>query len=146
MLRTRILRPRWLTIALVLWSAAWMSLPVPGEGAPLPPARASASGEVPGTGVDVAALQEALVASGTATPKGKPRESKPKGRKSRLSRAAQTIVAELERGRKRGKTRTLKRQGCRTRGVAGPLMEDGLAVVADEVDFFWRGAEFLASR
>jgi hypothetical protein len=64
MLRTRILRPRWLTIALVLWSAAWISLPGPGEGAPLPPARASASGEVPGTGADVAVLQEALVAQG----------------------------------------------------------------------------------
>src|SRR5262249_32961118 len=64
MLRTCILRPRWLTIAVILWSAAWVSLPVPSEGAPLPPARAFASGEAPETHVEVAALQDALVAQG----------------------------------------------------------------------------------
>jgi hypothetical protein len=42
MLRTRTLRPRWLTVALVLWAAVWLSLPAPATGAPLPPTRASA--------------------------------------------------------------------------------------------------------
>jgi len=61
MLRTRVLRPRWLTVALVLWAAVWLSLPVPADGAPLPPARAAAPAE--GAGTDTA-LQEALVAQG----------------------------------------------------------------------------------
>ena len=64
MLRTRVLRPRWLTVALVLWAVAWLALPVPGEGAPLPPARASTADGVPASAVEVAALREALVAQG----------------------------------------------------------------------------------
>ena len=35
MLRTRLLRPRWLTVALVLWAAVWLTLPAPADGAPL---------------------------------------------------------------------------------------------------------------
>jgi hypothetical protein len=62
MLRTRVLRPRWLSVALILWAAAWLSLPAPAGGAPLPPARAStAAGDA---GPEIAALQGALVAHG----------------------------------------------------------------------------------
>jgi hypothetical protein len=67
MLRTRILRPRWLTIALVLWAAAWLTLPAPAEGAPLPPARASiadGAGGAEGSAVEPGVLREALVAQG----------------------------------------------------------------------------------
>jgi hypothetical protein len=62
MLRTRVLRPWWLTVVLILWAVAWLSLPAPGEGAPLPPVRAST--EEAGAAVDVTALQTALVAQG----------------------------------------------------------------------------------
>jgi hypothetical protein len=62
MLRTRVLRPRWLSVALTLWVTVWLSLPAPAEGAPLPPARAStAAGDA---GPEVAALHGALVAQG----------------------------------------------------------------------------------
>ena len=64
MLRTRVLRPRWLTIALVLWAAAWLTLPAPAEGAPLPPARASTADGADGNAVEVGVLREALVAQG----------------------------------------------------------------------------------
>jgi hypothetical protein len=67
MLRTRVLRPRWLTIALVLWAAAWLTLPAPADGAPLPPARASiADGAdgAEGSAVEAGVLREALVAQG----------------------------------------------------------------------------------
>jgi hypothetical protein len=64
MLRTRILRPRWLTIALVLWAAAWVTLPAPAEGAPLPPARASIADGADGRAVEAGVLREALVAQG----------------------------------------------------------------------------------
>ena len=64
MLRTRVLRPRWLTIALVLWAAAWLTLPAPAEGAPLPPARASTADGVDGSAVEAGVLREALVAQG----------------------------------------------------------------------------------
>lgn len=64
MLRTRVLRPRWLTVALVLWAAAWLSLPAPADGAPLPPARASSGDEAAGGAVELAALRQALVAQG----------------------------------------------------------------------------------
>ena len=64
MLRTRVLRPRWLTIALVLWAAAWLTLPAPTEGAPLPPARASAVDGADGDGVEMGVLRDALVAQG----------------------------------------------------------------------------------
>ena len=64
MLRTRVLRPRWLTIALVLWAAAWLTLPAPAEGAPLPPARASTAAGADGRAVEMGVLREALVAQG----------------------------------------------------------------------------------
>ena len=64
MLRTRILRPRWLTIVLTLWAVAWLALPVPGEGAPLPPTRASAADGVTADDAELATVREALVAQG----------------------------------------------------------------------------------
>ena len=64
MLRTRVLHPRWLTIALILWAAAWLALPAPAEGAPLPPARTSTSDGADGNAVEGAVLREALVAQG----------------------------------------------------------------------------------
>jgi hypothetical protein len=64
MLRTRVLRPRWLTIGLILWAAAWLVLPAPAEGAPLPPARASTLDGAAGNAVDGTVLREALVAQG----------------------------------------------------------------------------------
>ena len=64
MLRTRVLRPRWLTVVLVLWVAAWLALPAPAEGAPLPPARASTADGTTGSAVEVAALRQALVGQG----------------------------------------------------------------------------------
>lgn len=68
MLRTRVLRPRWLTLVLILWASVWVALPAPAEGAPLPPARAVASDGVAGDSaspaVEGAALREALVAQG----------------------------------------------------------------------------------
>jgi hypothetical protein len=64
MLRTRVLRPRWLTVALVLWAAAWVSLPAPADGAPLPPVRASTADEAAGGAVELAPLRQALVAQG----------------------------------------------------------------------------------
>jgi hypothetical protein len=62
MLRTRILEPRWLTVALVLWAAAWLALPAPAEAAPLPPAP-SAPG-VDGAAAEVGILRQALTAQG----------------------------------------------------------------------------------
>ena len=64
MLRTRLLRPRWLTVALVLWAAAWLTLPVPAEGAPLPPVPSSPGAPVDGATVEVGILREALTAQG----------------------------------------------------------------------------------
>jgi hypothetical protein len=64
MLRTRVLRPRWLTLALVLWAAAWLSLPAPTEGAPLPPVRAATTEGVTDSVVEAAVLRQALVAQG----------------------------------------------------------------------------------
>ncbi|HWC04606.1 MAG TPA: hypothetical protein VHF87_17775 [Methylomirabilota bacterium] len=64
MLRTRVLCPRWLTVALVLWAAAWLTLPAPAEGAPLPPARAPAPEEPAGAPAELAALERILVAQG----------------------------------------------------------------------------------
>lgn len=64
MLRTRVLRPRWLTVALILWAAAWLSLPAPADGGPLPPARASTGDGAAGSAVEMATLREALVAQG----------------------------------------------------------------------------------
>jgi hypothetical protein len=63
MLRTRVLRPRWLTVALILWASAWLALPTPAEGAPLPPAREAAEAAVT-PAVDGGALRDALVAQG----------------------------------------------------------------------------------
>ena len=68
MLRTTILRPRWLTTVLVLWVSAWVSLPVPAGGAPLPPARSAGSpAGMGGDGVapiETEVLQQALVRHG----------------------------------------------------------------------------------
>jgi hypothetical protein len=64
MLRTRVLRPRWLTVALVLWVAFWLTLPAPAPGAPLPPTRASTTDGVADDAVEMAALRQVLVAQG----------------------------------------------------------------------------------
>jgi hypothetical protein len=64
MLRTRVLRPRWLTVALVLWAAAWLTLPAPVDGAPLPPARAPIADGGDGNAVEMGVLRDALVAQG----------------------------------------------------------------------------------
>jgi hypothetical protein len=64
MLRTRVLCPRWLTVALVLWVAAWLTLPAPAEGAPLPPTRSQALDASVDEPVELAALQRMLVAQG----------------------------------------------------------------------------------
>jgi hypothetical protein len=65
MLRTRVLRPRWLTVALVLWAVGWLALPVPGEGAPLPPSRTTESDRVAtSAAVDLTTVREALVSQG----------------------------------------------------------------------------------
>ncbi len=65
MLRTRVLRPRWLTLALVLWASVWLALPVPAEGASLPPARAlAADGLAHASAIDSAALRDALIGQG----------------------------------------------------------------------------------
>jgi hypothetical protein len=67
-LRTRMLRPRWLSVTVVVWTAAWLTLPGPVEGAPLPPGRA-AGVEEPLAGVSLVAppvtgLRQALLAQG----------------------------------------------------------------------------------
>ena len=67
MLRTRLLRPRWLTAALILWGSAWLALPAPVEGAPLPPARETGARAATPV-VDGPALRDALVAQGGLTP------------------------------------------------------------------------------
>ena len=65
MLRTRVLRPRWLTVALILWASAWLALPTPAEGAPLPPARGAATADLAAApAVDGAALRDVLLAQG----------------------------------------------------------------------------------
>jgi hypothetical protein len=53
-----------LTVVLVLWVAAWLALPAPAEGAPLPPARASTADGTTRSAVEVAALRQALVGQG----------------------------------------------------------------------------------
>lgn len=63
MLRTRILRPRWLTVALAVWAAAWLTLPAPVDGAPLPPTRAPVLDGV-AAAAEVQTLRAALVAQG----------------------------------------------------------------------------------
>ena len=63
MLRTRVLRPRWLTVTLVVWAALWLALPVSGEGAPLPPSRATPAEPVEAP-FDLAAVRDALVTQG----------------------------------------------------------------------------------
>ena len=68
MLRARILRPRWLTTVLILWAAAWLTLPAPADGAPLPPSRGTAAdgiAQVEGSaGPEVATLRQALLRQG----------------------------------------------------------------------------------
>jgi hypothetical protein len=66
MLQTRVLRPRPLTVALVLWTVVWLSLPAPSEGAPLPPTRTSAADGPAENAAEVATLRQALVAHGLA--------------------------------------------------------------------------------
>jgi hypothetical protein len=63
MLRT-VLRPRWLTVTLVLWAVAWLALPTPSEGAPLPPSRASAVDQAAASAVELGTVREALVRQG----------------------------------------------------------------------------------
>jgi hypothetical protein len=62
-LRTRLLRPRWLTVALVVWAAVWLTLPAPADGAPLPPVPSS-PGSGDGAAVESGILREALAAQG----------------------------------------------------------------------------------
>jgi hypothetical protein len=64
MLRTVVLCPRWLSVAIVLWVAAWLTLPAPAEGAPLPPARSPALDASVDEPAELAALQRMLVAQG----------------------------------------------------------------------------------
>jgi hypothetical protein len=64
MLRRHVLRPRWLSVTLILWAAAWLALPAPAGGAPLPPAPAAAPDGAAGPGGSGATLQAALVAQG----------------------------------------------------------------------------------
>jgi hypothetical protein len=62
--QTRDLCPRWLTVAMVLWVAAWLTLPAPAEGAPFPPARAPALHASVDEPAELAAVQRMLVAQG----------------------------------------------------------------------------------
>jgi hypothetical protein len=68
MLRTRVLRPRWLTVAVVVWAAAWLTLPAPADGAPLPPSRAAGIEDaLAGLSVstpEIAGLRQALLGQG----------------------------------------------------------------------------------
>jgi hypothetical protein len=67
MLRTRVLHPRWLTVALIFWASAWLALPAPADGAPLPPARGAAVvGGPPAAPADLdgPGLRDALLAQG----------------------------------------------------------------------------------
>jgi hypothetical protein len=68
MLRTRLLGRRWLTVTVVVWTAAWLTLPAPVEAAPLPPGRAAGIEEVPAgaslVAPEVAALRQVLLAQG----------------------------------------------------------------------------------
>ena len=43
MLRDRLLRPRWFVYLVIVWGVALAALPLPAEGAPLPPARDGAA-------------------------------------------------------------------------------------------------------
>jgi hypothetical protein len=63
-LRIRLLRPRWLTVVLVLWTALWLTLPAPAEGAPLPPASSAPGTPVDGAAIEAGILREALTAQG----------------------------------------------------------------------------------
>lgn len=63
-LRTRLLRPRWLTVALVLWAAVWLTLPAPADGAPLPPVPSFPGSPGDGAAVEAGILREALTAQG----------------------------------------------------------------------------------
>src|SRR5262245_5203385 len=63
-LRTWLLRPRWLTVALVVWAALWLTLPGPAEGAPLPPVSSSPGTPVDGATIEAGILREALTAQG----------------------------------------------------------------------------------
>jgi hypothetical protein len=66
MLRTRVLRPRWLSVLLILWGVAWLALPAPVDGAPLPPGRDATAGEVraDAAGLELVVLRQLLVRQG----------------------------------------------------------------------------------
>jgi hypothetical protein len=67
MLRARILRPRWLTTVLILWAAAWLTLPAPADGAPLPPGHgpaAEGTAQAEALAPEVATLRQALLSQG----------------------------------------------------------------------------------
>ena len=67
MLRARILRPRWLTTVLILWAAAWLTLPTPADGVPLPPSRGTAAdgiAQAEASAPEVATLRQALLSQG----------------------------------------------------------------------------------
>jgi hypothetical protein len=65
MLRTDVLCPRWLTVAVVVWASVWLALPAPADGAPLPPTRSPAAEPAAAPLVlDEPVLREALVAQG----------------------------------------------------------------------------------
>jgi hypothetical protein len=67
MRRTRVLCPQWLATVLILWAAAWLTLPAPAAGAPLPP-RPSAGvegvAEPAGAAPEVASLRHVLLNQG----------------------------------------------------------------------------------
>jgi hypothetical protein len=64
MLRTRVLRPRCLSVVLILWAVAWLALPVPGDAMPLPPSRAPGTGTPTPSAVELTPLRDALVTQG----------------------------------------------------------------------------------
>lgn len=64
MLRSRILRPRWLTVAMILWAVVWLAVPAPSEGAPVPPSRASAADQAAASDGELGTVREALVRQG----------------------------------------------------------------------------------
>ena len=83
-LRTRLLRPRWLTVALVLWAAVWLTLPAPADGAPLPPVSSSPGSPVDGAAVEAGILREALAAQGLSAAHSTKATVSQRGRSSRV--------------------------------------------------------------
>ena len=64
MLRTRILRPRWLTTVLILWAAAWLALPDPGGRGAAAPGRGPAAEAAGRPRRPTPALRHALLSQG----------------------------------------------------------------------------------